>query len=168
MIKSIGVFFKNFVSLFQESGEDEINRLQREQLIAYDTIVNIQKDRLTMLERDNKILKLIIKYGNVPIAIFDNKLHFLSASDTFIEEFGLAQTNETIIGRYIWDIFQDVKSQHPEVQDFYNQCLEGNVVVSKEPSDYTYNGKKLKFTWKLMPVFINSKVEAIIFVFKTV
>ncbi len=98
------------------------------------------------LAYSEKRLRLLIEHAPVPLAMFDNQMCYIAASDRWMSNFNLGDTD--IIGRCHYDIFPEVPERW---KDAHRRGLQGEVLKSDEDKFETQDGSVHWSRWEVRP-----------------
>jgi rsbT co-antagonist protein RsbR len=122
--------------------EQELEDMRRELQAANDRCAHLEE---TLREKED-LLTFVIKYNPNAIAVLDNNLHFMLASDRFREDYGV--TDQKIIGRHHYDVFPEI----PQVwRDIHARCLAGAHEFSEDDSFVREDGSVTYNRWDCRP-----------------
>ena len=94
-------------------------------------------------------LKLFVKHVPVAVAMFDQEMRYLAASDRWLSDYGI----EDVVGRCHYDLLPDT----PQAWRDVHQCvLSGGVVERRERDAYVAGGGKRQWVrWEARPFCTN-------------
>lgn len=99
------------------------------------------------LRESEEKLRLLIKYAPASIAMFDRDMHYISASQRWVDDYHL-DSSDAIIGRSHYDIFPDIPTSWRQV---HQRCLAGAVEKSDEDLLVRSDGTQHWLTWEVRP-----------------
>lgn len=111
------------------------------------------------LQEELKQLKYVIQNVPASMAVFDNHLRFITASDRFFENSPLKK--ESVNPRDHWyDLVPDMPSKWKKI---HKRCLSGERLKCEEDTFYREDGTLEWWRWEVVPLFAgHQKVEGII------
>jgi PAS domain S-box-containing protein len=112
-----------------------------------ETELRERKQAQLALQETQEKLQLFIKYAPASIVMFDREMHYLAASQRWVDELHL-NSIESIIGRSHYDLFPDLdeglkQSNQRGLAGFIEKCDEYQFVLS--------NGLQQWFRWEVHP-----------------
>jgi PAS domain S-box-containing protein len=113
-----------------------------------------ERRRMEMALRESEEKqRLLIKYAPASIAMFDREMHYISASQRWIDDYQL-DSIEAIIGRSHYEIF-------PEIPDYWRQihqhCLAGAIERCNDDLFVRANGTEQWISWEIHPWYTATK-----------
>ena len=107
------------------------------------------KKKLERLAKEQEEqIKLFIKNTPVAIAMLDENMRYLIASDTWYKDYHL--TGEKIIGRSHYDVFPEIL-QNEEWLSIHQRCLRGNVEKKERDLFIRKDGSVEWIRWEIYP-----------------
>lgn len=114
----------------------------------------------TALEQEYQQLRKIIKNAPVSMAMFDTQMRYLAYSNQWLTELGL--TDKSILNRYHYDIFPDLKE---EWKVCHQRGLQGEFIFCSEDKWERANGSVMYCRWAIQPWYTSEeKIGGIIIV----
>ncbi|MCK0190734.1 PAS domain S-box protein [Arenibacter sp. F20364] len=110
--------------------------------------VNALQADLRIREEHNKIF---IDQAPNAMAMFDNDMRFLAASDRWRSDYQL--TDKQIIGKSLYEIFPDIEDKWKKV---HKNCLAGAVHHEDETEHSWPDGRVQWLTWDIRPWYVSS------------
>lgn len=99
-----------------------------------------------------QLLKLFIRHTPVAVAMFDQDMRYLLASDAWFKNYDLQSAD--IEGKSLYETFPDIPQRWREFQE---SCLQGKVEVSEEEELTMPNGEKTWIKWEAHPWYKSDK-----------
>ena len=91
-------------------------------------------------------IQAFIRLIPAAVAVFDNEMRYLSASDRWLKDYGL--TGESIIGRTHYEIFPEIPERWKAL---HQRCLAGETLKNSEDSFERLDGHTEWLRWELVP-----------------
>lgn len=111
------------------------------------TIQGLIDSKRSLMDSRN-ILELFVKHTPAAVAMFDNKMNYLVASDRWYKDYGL--DGESIIGRNHYEIFPEI-NEMPEWKDDHQRVLDGEVYQIERDRFEREDGKVDWLRYELHP-----------------
>lgn len=108
---------------------------------------------IDLLERE-ETLRLFVSYAPAGIAMLDENLHYVMASQRWIEDYQL-ESIESILGRSHYEIFPEIPERWKQV---HRRCLAGSIEKSDEDLLVRSDGTQQWIRWEVRP-WSNSQGE---------
>ena len=121
-------------------------------VISHDNITTRKQSEETLKARE-KQLQLFIEYAPAALAMFDNKMCYLSASNRWLSDYGLENLN--IIGQSHYKIFPEIPEKWIE---FHHRGLSGEVLRKDNDCFKRADGTEQWLNWEIRPWY-NSRDE---------
>lgn len=99
-------------------------------------------------EQEEKI-RLFIKHTPAAVAMLDNDMKYIHASDRWYNDYGLEGRN--IIGLSHYEVFPEIKTHSPEWIDMHQRCLHGAVEITDEAAFPRADGTIEWIQWEIHP-----------------
>lgn len=110
------------------------------------------------LIRNEHILRLFIQYNPASIAMFDNDMRYIIASNRFLQDYDLPLQN--LAGKSHYEVFPEITDDWKAI---HKRCLAGEIVKSDEDLFQRANGKTDWVRWEIHPWYEgNGKIGGII------
>lgn len=122
----------------QKQAETAIQRLNQE--------LSDRKGRETQLPAQQEQLRLFTKHAPAGIAMFDQEMRYLLASDRWLSSYGLE--GQEIIGRSHYEIFPEIPDDWREI---HQRCLAGAVEAREEDPFPRADGSLDWVRWEIRP-----------------
>ncbi|MGD8778502.1 MAG: PAS domain S-box protein [Ignavibacteria bacterium] len=106
-----------------------------------------KKAEADLIENQEK-LKLFVLHTPAAIAMFDNQMNYIIASNRWYKDYGLE--GQEIIGKSHYDIFPEINNM-PEWKEVHNRCLAGEVITSDEDEFRRADGGTDWLRWEIHP-----------------
>ncbi|WP_160114733.1 PAS domain-containing sensor histidine kinase [Aquimarina sp. AU474] len=137
--------------------------LDRGKVVSWDAEGNPEwmvgsHQEITKKKKDLERNKLFIKQTPSAIAMFDNKMSYLAASQKWFEVCGIKNTK--VIGKSQYEILPQISKSW---RSKYQKCLKGEVFKNYEEQIQKENGDIQWLTWELQPWYSNeNKIGGIV------
>ncbi len=126
--------------------------------IFFRDISDRKQAELTIRERE-EILQLFFKYVPTGIAMFDRQMHYLMASQRWLEDYNLGSV-ESVLGRSHYDIFPDVPERWRQI---HQRCLAGAIERCEADCFERADGSLHWRRWEVRPWYqANQEIGGII------
>ena len=103
------------------------------------------------LESSEALLRQFVKSAPAAIAMMDNNVCYIQASDRWIEDYGLEEVD--IIGRCHYDVFPDIPQRWKEI---HQRVLRGETLRMKEDPFTREDGSVVWLQWECQPWRVSS------------
>lgn len=100
------------------------------------------------LKKNEKMLRLFVKYSPAAIAMFDREMNTLIVSRRFITDYGLV--DQEVIGKSIYEVFPEIPDRWKEA---HRHCLGGAVEKAEEDPFVRADGRIDWVRWEIHPWF---------------
>jgi len=112
-----------------------------------------------LLQQDR--LKLFIKHAPTAVAMVDNEMRYIAASDRWLHDFRVP--DDDIIGKSHYDVFSSLEDL-PRWKMDHQYCLKGGTIRCEEDSFISLNGRREWLTYELLPWrYPNGSIGGLIF-----
>lgn len=112
------------------------------------TIHNIVDQKIGEIQASEKKMRLLVQNTPAAVAMFDNNMCYIMASDRWISDYHLQ--NKDIIGRSHYDIFPEIRN-NPEWIAIHQRALNGETVKRDEDSWVRKDGTLEWVKWDIHP-----------------
>ncbi|MFB2922580.1 PAS domain S-box protein [Aerosakkonema funiforme] len=109
-------------------------------------ITERKQAEIALKERE-KTLNLFFKYVPAGVAIFDRNLHYLIASQRWVDDYKV-ESVESIIGRSHYEVFPEIPDRWRQI---HQRCLAGASEQCEEDFLERQDGQKLWVRWEIIP-----------------
>ena len=92
-------------------------------------------------------LDLFIKYTPGAIAMFDNDLRYIKASDQWYKEYEIV---EDVIGKHHYDVFPQIREM-PKWLDYHQRALNGEIIREEEDELVNKDGSRTYIKYEIRP-----------------
>lgn len=106
-----------------------------------------------MMHINEEKLSIFVKHTPAPIAMFDNHMNYIIASDKWHEMYIL--DNQDIKGKNHYELFPEIKKK-PKWVEANQRALNGEVVKNNEDLFISNDGTKHWVKWSVVPWYIDS------------
>lgn len=124
--------------------------------------IDSQKRSQIQREVDAEQLRTFIKQAPTAIAMFDNEMKYLVASNQWYKDYGLE--GKEIINQSHYDLFPNILDM-PEWLEFHKRALAGEVLEKDRDYFVHEDGSEQWIKWKLSPWFLNEKEQGGIIIY---
>lgn len=100
------------------------------------------------LNQGREVMQLFIKHTPNAVAMFDNDLHYLVASDRWYSDYGIQ--GQEIIGKHHYDIFPEIRGMY-EWQELHKRALGGEVIIKEKDAFPREDGQVDWLRYELRP-----------------
>ena len=136
------------VHWLQERGQVFYNEAGMAVRVAGTTMaIDERKQAETTLQEQAQLLRLFFQYTPAGIAVFDPQMHYLMASQRWIDDLQLESVS-AILGRSHYDIFPDLPERWRQT---YQRCLAGAVGKNGDDLFVRSDGTQQWFSWETCP-----------------
>lgn len=112
------------------------------------TIHSMVDQKAGEIQASEKKMRLLVKNTPAAVAMFDNNMCYIMASDRWISDYHLQDRD--IIGRSHYDIFPEIRSNH-EWLAFHQRALNGEIIMREEDSWVRQDGNLEWVKWAIHP-----------------
>lgn len=98
------------------------------------------------LQRSEHVLRLFVEHSPAAIAMFDNRMNYIVASQRYLKDYDLG--DQQLEGRSHYDVFPEIPKRWKEV---HQRCLAGAVEKAEEDAFQRKNGKMDWVRWEMRP-----------------
>ncbi len=119
------------------------------------TLVDIteRKHSEIALGEEKEKLSLFVRYAPVSVAMFDQKMRYLTVSQRWIEMYQL-DSMEAILGRSHYEVFPNIPDSWKQV---HQECLGGVAKKSDQDSFILPDGSVQWLKWEVLPWLLDTK-----------
>lgn len=104
--------------------------------------------RTAELQEVNQQISLFVKHTPAAVAMFDNELNYMVASNRWYTDYGL--TGREIIGKNHYDVFPEIRKM-PEWKAIHIRCLQGAVERKEDDFFTSADGSANWLKWEIHP-----------------
>jgi PAS domain S-box-containing protein len=115
-------------------------------LIGVGIDITEQKNAQEILQRNEQILRLFVEHSPASIAMFDDEMRYLVASNRYRVDYALGE--QDIIGRSHYEIFPEMPQRW---KDIHQRCLAGAIEKCEEDPFPRADGKLDWVRWEIHP-----------------
>lgn len=115
-------------------------------------VSNMKKAEMALTTR-KLLLQNFIQHTPAAIAMFDNEMRYIMASDRWYTDYDIA--GEQIIGRSHYDVFPEIDHME-EWKAIHQRCLAGEVVRKEEDTFLRADGTREWLRWEVRPWYEGS------------
>ncbi len=108
--------------------------------------ITSSKEAAVALEESEARVRLFVEYTPAGVAMFDNQMRYLVASNRWLRDHNLEQ--QELVGCSYYDIFPDTS---PTTQEIHNACLEGEIKKCEEEAVLHGDGSLDWLRWEIHP-----------------
>ncbi|MGC4038542.1 MAG: PAS domain S-box protein [Chitinophagaceae bacterium] len=101
-----------------------------------------------IIRQAKELLQLFVKHSPAAIAMLDNDLRYILASDRWYESYGIPDKN--ITGKLHYDIFPEIRTM-PEWMAIHSRCLQGTTEKNERDFFLRADGTKQWIHWEIHP-----------------
>lgn len=112
------------------------------------------RQKTLLVQEKENLLSTFVKHTPAAVAMFDNKLNYVAASDRWYKDYRLP--DDDIIGKNHYDIFPEIREKHPEWQESYQRAINGEIIKSEEQPFFRQDGRTEWLRYELRPWQKNS------------
>ena len=110
-----------------------------------------KKESVERIEEEKSVLEnqldLFIKYTPGAIAMFDNDLKYIKASDQWYKDYGI---DYDIVGKHHYEVFPQILEM-PKWIDYHKRALQGEVIKEEEDELISQDGTKSYIKYEIRP-----------------
>ena len=103
-------------------------------------------DSVQSILESTEILKQVVKHDPYAIAIYDNQMRYLAASDHWLTDYNVQE--QDIIGKSHYEVFPDIPQRW---KDIHRRCLEGYVEYNHDDYFERADGTIIYNRWEMRP-----------------
>lgn len=100
------------------------------------------------LRKGEKLLRLLIEHSPASIAMFDNNMIYIIASERYLQDYHIQE--EHITGRSHYDVFPDISERWKEI---HRRCLAGETIKEDDDIFPRIDGRVDYIRWEIRPWF---------------
>jgi PAS domain S-box-containing protein len=100
------------------------------------------------LKRVNEQINLFVKHAPAAVAMFDDQMHYIMASDRWYQDYGLE--GQEIIGKSHYEIFPEI-AHSQGWKEIHRRCLNGAVEVREKDPFIRADGSLEWLRWEIHP-----------------
>ncbi|KAB2805423.1 PAS domain-containing sensor histidine kinase [Phaeocystidibacter luteus] len=108
--------------------------------------VSLEKSKEIESQQSNELYYAFISHAPSAIAMFDNDMHYIAASDQWMRDYGLVGRN--IIGQSHYDVFPEIGDDWKEI---HKKCLNGHIDKVDEAPFERADGALQWLRWEVGP-----------------
>ncbi|MFH0976480.1 MAG: PAS domain S-box protein [Spirochaetota bacterium] len=118
----------------------------REYFVAVFDVITERKQAEISLRKTKLQLQLFIEHAPAAIAMFDNEMKYITASNRFLEDYNLGSMD--ITGKSHYDIFPEIPDR---IKEIHRHCLAGAIERSEEDPFPRSDGRTDWVRWEVRP-----------------
>jgi PAS domain S-box-containing protein len=121
--------------------------LSMTQMISEMTFQKLEQRELTeTIQKDERILRLFVEHSPASIAMFDNDMRYIIASQRFLSDYKLG--NQNLTGRSHYEVFPEMPENWKEI---HRRCLAGETISESNDSFPRADGTIDWVRWEIRP-----------------
>lgn len=144
--KNNSIIWVSIKASFIETSEDINNHF----ILVFDDITEKKEAEQKLSVREH-LLMLFVKHTPAAIAMFNNKMEYIAASDRFLKDYHLLENN--IIGKCHYDIFPEIPERWKQI---HRDCLSGATMSEDEDPFPRADGTLDWVKWEILPWYNNN------------
>ena len=131
---------------------------EAKQIFGISNDITEQKKATATIEKNAKLLTLFVEHSPASIAMFDNDMKYIVASNRFKMDYDLGEQN--LVGHSHYEIFPEISDPWKEI---HQRCLAGETLKADEDQFPRASGKLDWVKWEIRPWYENyNKIGGII------
>lgn len=115
--------------------------------LIFTTLMSRQKTSLVQ-EKEN-LLSTFVHHTPAAVAMFDDKLRYIAASDRWYSDYGLE--NRDVIGKSHYEVFPEILEHHPRWKKLHQRALDGEIIKADEEKFQRDDGSLEWIRYELHP-----------------
>ena len=107
------------------------------------------RQKTILVQEKENVLSTFVRHTPAAVAMFDDKVRYIAASDRWYADYGLQDRNVT--GQSHYKLFPEIVEQQPHWQTLHQRAINGEIIKSDEEKIVRENGAEEWLRYELHP-----------------